>query len=131
MKKIVVIIIIIICLLFYLMVLKINSNSKYEQELLNSITKNYKIENKIISYKLDKDKYLITTSDDIIVLNDKYEEVLKIALNTICDKYHNYEFSYKNNNLFLLEKTVQNKSITYKYYNIYNCEQEKETTIGG
>ena len=131
MKKVIVGIIVLIILFFYLIIIKVNNNFKYDIDILNKITQNYETEEEILSYKIDRNNYLITTHDNVIVLNDKYEEILKISLDTISDNPNNYEFTYKNNNLFFLEKSVQSKSITYKYYNIYTYEQELEVTIGG
>ncbi len=128
MKKIVIIIVSILIIIL-LSIAYLGSNvSKYNSSLNKLIKDNYHIDNNLINVNKYNNYYILTTSDSIIVLNSKYQEILKEDISQIKES-NNMTLIYKNNNLMYLKKEISKDKIVYKYYNPSNLELIKEQTI--
>ena len=128
MKKYVVIIIsILIIILLSITYLGSNVN-KYNSNLNKVIKENYSIDNKLINVNKYNNYYILTTSDNIIVLNNKYQEIYKEDISKIKET-NNKDIIYKNNKLMYLEKEISKNKVVYKYYDPSNLELLKEITF--
>lgn len=128
MKKYVVIFIITSILLLISIVYLGSNVSKYNYKLNSIIKDNYHIEDKLLYINKYDNYYILTTEDNIIVLNNRYQEVLKEDITKI-KKTKNMDIIYKNNNLMYLEKEIKNNKVIYKYYDTSNLELIKEITF--
>ena len=128
MKKYVAIIIsILIIILLSITYLGSNVN-KYNSNLNKVIKENYSIDNKLINVNKYNNYYILTTSDNIIVLNNKYQEIYKEDISKI-KQTNNKDIIYKNNKLMYLEKEISKNKVVYKYYDPSNLELLKEITF--
>lgn len=128
MKKYVAIIIsILIIILLSITYLGSNVN-KYNSNLKKLIKENYSIDNKLINVNKYNNYYILTTSDNIIVLNNKYQEIYKEDISKI-KQTNNMSIIYKNNKLMYLEKEISKNKVVYKYYDPSNLELLKEITF--
>lgn len=128
MKKYVVIFIITSILLLISIVYLGSNVSKYNYNLNSIIKDNYHIEDKLLYINKYDNYYILTTEDNIIVLNNRYQEVLKEDITKI-KKAKNMDIIYKNNNLMYLKKEIKNNKVIYKYYDPNNLELIKKITF--
>ena len=128
MKKYVAIIISTIIFILLSIVYLGSNVSKYNSNLNKIIKDNYPIGNKLINVNKYNNYYIITTNDNIIVLNSKYEEILKEDISKIKES-NTMSIIYKNNSLMYLEKEISKDKVIYKYYNPNNLELIKEITF--
>lgn len=128
MKKYVVIFIITSILLLISIVYLGSNVSKYNYKLNSIIKDNYHIEDKLLYINKYDNYYILTTEDNIIVLNNRYQEVLKEDITKI-KKAKNMDIIYKNNNLMYLKKEIKNNKVIYKYYDPNNLELIKKITF--
>lgn len=128
MKKFVIIVVSTLIIIL-LSITYLGSNvSKYNSNLNKLIKENYSIDNKLININKYNNYYILTTSDNIIVLNSKYEEIYKEDISKI-KQTNNMSIIYKNNKLMYLEKEINKDKVIYKYYDPSNLELIKEITF--
>lgn len=128
MKKFVIIVVSTLIIIL-LSITYLGSNvSKYNSNLNKLIKENYSIDNKLININKYNNYYILTTSDNIIVLNSKYEEIYKEDISKI-KQTNNMSIIYKNNKLMYLEKEIIKDKVIYKYYDPSNLELIKEITF--
>ena len=120
-------IIIIVIVIIYMSHLS-NSNQKYLDSITKNIKDNYKVEEEITYSNQYGNYYIFTTKTSVIVLNKQYKEVLNENISTIKIK-EDMELIYKTNKLMYEEKEVNDKVLTYKYYDATTGEFIKETTM--
>ena len=77
MKKFVIIIVSTLIIILLSIVYLGSNVSKYNSNLNKLIKDNYHVDNKLINVNKYDNYYILTTSANIIVLNSKYEEILK------------------------------------------------------
>ena len=132
MKKIIKLTLIVISILVIISIYLItinNQNNKYLEIINKDIKKNYKLKEKITYSNKYGNYYIFTTKKNVIVVNKKYEEILKKDIDILDENKNNYELIYKNNKL-MYEKTILKKGkLTYKYYDATNNKFIKETTM--
>jgi len=132
MKKILKIILILVVLfIIYLLTLIYinNKNDKYLIELSNKIKENYEISSDITYINFHNNYYVLTTKEEIIVLNKEYDEILINDINILATNPNNYQLIYKNNKLMYESTTLKKNKINYKYYDATNNELIKETNM--
>lgn len=128
-KKIIIFIIVILLIIisiFLIILVPPLKNKKYQEELLDAIYKNTKLEN--INY-LNKDNnyYVVKIDNKVIVLDLNYEEVFSKELL----KEENLQIVYKRNNLYYEEKIRKKNSLKYNYYNTDDLSLIFSSTVGG
>ena len=119
--------IILIVVFLYILYLS-NSNQKYLNSITQNIEDNYKVEEEITYSNQYGNYYIFTTKSSVIVLNNQYEEILNDSIATIQIK-EDMELIYKTNKLMYEEKEVNDKVLTYKYYDATTGDFIKETTM--
>ena len=127
MKKIVGWIILIIIFISSLLIgYMVNNDQKQIEKMKEKIKVND------ISYinKYD-DKYLVLDKDSLYLFNSKYEEIIKIDRDKLCDNINNYEIIYRNEDFQYLDDYYEKDNLVYEYYNIYNCELIEKIVLGG
>ena len=118
------IIIVIICILS--LSYTITKNKDYQDNMLKKIEKNYNINN--IDYlNYYNNYYIIKNKEDIIVLNNKYEEVLKEKISNI--DTNKYELVYRDKKLMYEETTLKKDKVIYTYYDIKSGKEINQTTL--
>lgn len=120
---IIIIIVVILCLSYLS-----NHNQKYLDSITQDIKDNYKIDEEITYSNLYGNYYIFTTKSKVIVLNKEYEEILNNSIATIKIK-EDMELIYKTNQLMYEETKVDDKVLTYKYYDATTGDFIKETKM--
>ena len=128
-KKIIIFIIVILLIIisiFLIILVPPLKNKKYQEELLDAIYKNTKLEN--INY-LNKDNnyYVVKIDNKVIVLDLNYEEVFSKEL----VKEGNLPIVYKRNNIYYEEKIRKKNSLKYNYYSTDDLSLIFSSTVGG
>jgi len=126
MKKILTIIITIILIIFISINITVNKNKKYINNIEKEITNKTKIQDiKLISY--NNYHYVIKNKDNIIVLNDNYEIILKDNISNLKDVKGT--LIYKNNYLVYETKEIKNNKVIYTYYDAYDNHEINKISI--
>lgn len=104
----------------------INNDQKYFTEMKE------KIGLKEISYinKYD-DKYLVLDKDNLYLFDNKYEEIIQMDRDKLCENKNNYEIIYRNEDFQYLKDYYKNDELVYEYYNIYDCKLIEKIVLGG
>ena len=105
----------------------VNNNNKYLDKTLNKIKEKVSISDKVTYFNIYGNYYILTTTNNIVVLNKEYEEVLKEDIKILATNEN--ELIYKNNKLMYEETLLKDDLLTYKYYDATNNELIKETTM--
>ena len=117
MKKLIIIFIILLSLIFIYINIHVNNNNNYQEELIKEIKDNYKIKENINNaYKYDN-YTIITTKNNIYVLDINYNLILKDKKIKIKDKD---QIIYKNNKLMILKVKRKDNKLIYNYYDLDN-----------
>ena len=125
--KIISILVIIIIIITLSISCTINSNNNYKNSIINRIKKHYKVDE--IQYSnYYKDYYIITTKEEVIVLNKKYVEVYKEKLVNL-KPYNKYEIIYNENKLVYEKKKITKNKVTYTYYDAKTGNKLNETSL--
>ena len=119
MKKLILSLLAIPLIIFiYINIITINNNNYKIKN--TSIIKEKLSLNNITTYNYYDYTYTVITKDEVIVVNDKYEIIIRESLDKIT--IDNCFLIYKNNNLTCEEKEHKNNKIIYKYYNALTSE---------
>ena len=119
MKKIILSLLAIPLIIFiYINIITINNNNYKIKN--TSIIKEKLSLNNITTYNYYDYTYTVITEDEVIVVNDKYEIIIRESLDKIT--IDNCFLIYKNNNLTCEEKEYKNNEIIYEYYNALTSE---------
>lgn len=130
MKKIIIIFIVLVIIVFIRIGLLVNTNNKYEDKLINEIVANYQDVN--VDYVNKYNNYLIFTTDDsLIVLDKDYKEIFKEDINKIYKMDGNYDILYKQNKVMYEKSKIEDKVLTYTYYDIYTGKEVSSVVLGG
>lgn len=131
MKKLIIILVTLILIFFLSRVYVVNKNNKYINTLEKEIKENYKI-NKDIKY-LNKTNlyYIILTTDNLIVLDNKFNELLKDDTSKLYNFKKEHEIVYRLNKVMYETKKISKEKIIYEYYDIYTGELIDTLNIGG
>lgn len=119
MKKLILSLLAIPLIIFiYINIITVNNNNYKIKN--TSIIKEKLSLNNITTYNYYDYTYTVITEDEVIVVNDKYEIIIRESLDKIT--IDNCFLIYKNNNLTCEEKEYENNKIIYKYYNALTSE---------
>lgn len=130
MKKIIIILVSLILIVFSSVFLLVSKNNKYTKSIEKEIKENYDVKDKIKYLNKYGLYYIIVTTDNLIVLDGNYQEILKERVNGIkldTDK----EIVYRLGNVMYEVKKVSKNKIVYSYYDIYTNELIDEVEVGG
>ena len=114
-KVLIPIILIGIIILFYIS-FAINNNREQLKELIKTITKKYKTEEKVIDLNRYGEYTILTTKNQIIILNKNYNEIKKEELSKLKKMPSNYKIVYKENKIMYETTKLKNNKIKYQYY---------------
>lgn len=107
----------------------ITKNNNFTNSLKSNIKNNYKTSEKINYVNKYGNYYIFKTANEVIVLNEEYEEITKEKISNIAKNVNNYELIYKTNKL-LYENTKRTKNkVIYEYYDIKNYKKLSEITM--
>ena len=130
MKKIIILLLIILLLIlisiFLIILVPSIKNKNYQEELLDNIYKNTKLE-KINYLNKDNNYYVIKIDNNAIVLDLNYEEVFSKEI----EVEKELPLVYKRNNLYYEEKIRKKKSIKYNYYSTDDLSLIFSSSVGG
>ena len=113
--KIIVILVILLLIVIFSLSYMINKNNNYQEEIIKNIEKNYNISN--ITYaNVYNTYYILTTKDNVIVLDKEYKEVLKEKTSILANNSNNYQLIYKNKKLIYEETILKDNKVIYTYY---------------
>lgn len=131
MKKLIILIIILIFTFFLSRFYVVNKNNKYYKALEEEIKENYKIKKDIKYLNKSNLYYIILTTDNLIVLDNDYNEIINEKVSKLFKYSKKYEIVYRKNKIMYEEKKISKNKIVYKYYDIYTGEQIDRVDIGG
>ena len=130
MKKIIIIFIVVVIIIFVRLGMTVNANSKYDNSLVNEITSNYSDVD--VNYVNKYNSYLIFTTDDsLIVLDKDYKEIFKEDMQKIYKMDGDYDILYKQNKVMFEKSKIEDRVLTYTYYDIYTGEEASSVVLGG
>jgi len=128
-KKIITIILVIAFILWLSIFYIIKKNDKYEENLIEEIQDNYKINEEIIEVNKYDNKYIIISNTKIIVLNYKYINIFEENKNKLAKNTNNYILVYKNNKLVYENTILKKDKVIYEYYDAYTYEYLDNITL--
>lgn len=131
MKKIIVLVISLVLLFFLSRCYIVNKNNKYLNSIKEEIKDNYKIKKDIKYLNKTNLYYIILTTDNLIVLDNDYNEIFIEKVSKLSNYKKNYEIVYRKNKVMYESKKVSKDKIVYKYYDIYTGELLDTINIGG
>lgn len=131
MKKIIIVFITIILVVFFAIFFLVSNNDKYLDSLEKEIKSNYELEDEIKYLNKSNLYYIIMTTENLIVLDNDYEEIFKESVNKLKKFNNGYELVYRLNKIMYEEKSVSHDKIIYNYYDIYTNELIDTVEIGG
>jgi len=131
MKKIIIIFVTIILVILFSIFFLVSSNDKYSSNIEKEIRKNYEIKEEINYLNKYDLYYIIVTNKNLIVLDNKYQEIFKEDVSKIEELDQNKGIVYRLNEVMYEVKDVDENKITYHYYDIYTNELIDTVEIGG
>lgn len=126
-KKLIILIIAIFLAIFLSCFYIVNNNNNYKKNMLKEVNKKYPKE--VVYVNKYGDKYIVKTKDEIVVLDDKYEEVDSISLDKINSL--DYELVYRKNAIMYQKTEVKDNRVIYTYYDITTTEEIDKIEIEG
>lgn len=131
MKKIIIILISILLISFILLIYITKSGSKYEKELINLVTSNYKLDSDIKYINKYNDYYIFKTNKYLTVLDLEYNEIKVENADSLFKLDKEYDIIYKRDTIMYEVKSIKNKKITYYYYSITDGSLIENIDVGG
>ena len=131
MKKIITAFIIIVLVVFFLIFFLVSNNNKYTNKIEKEIKDNYEIKDEINYLNKSNLYYIIVTNKNLIVLDNKYQEVFVEEVSKIKKIDKEYEIVYRLNKVMYEVKKITSNKIKYEYYDIYTNELIDTVEIGG
>lgn len=131
MKKIIILVISLVLLFFLSRCYVVNKNNKYLNSIKEEIKDNYKIKKDIKYLNKTNLYYIILTTDNLIVLDNNYNEIFIEKVSKLSNYKKNYEIVYRKNKVMYEAKKVSKDKVVYKYYDIYTGELLDTINIGG
>lgn len=127
--KIIIIVIILILVGVFSLSYTITKNNNYKEEIMKNINTHYQTDEAITYANFYNNYYILTTKNNVVVLNNEYQEVEKQDLNKLAKNTNNYEIIYKTNKI-MYENTITKKNkVTYEYYDAKTYKQLSSTTL--
>ena len=104
-------------------------NETQLNKIVQNIQENYNIKEEINYSNQYGNYYIITTKNQVIVLNKEYQEILKEDISSLAENKENLSLIYKTNKLMYEKTTRKENEITYKYYDATTGELIKTTSL--
>lgn len=130
MKKIVIFFIGILVIILGLIIYIDNNDERYTSKIMDSIISNTDINNINYINKYDN-YYIVTDKDNIYLIDNKYELILKKDINLIHKNNNNYDIIYKNDYLMYVNDYIKDNVLVYEYYDINTYELIDRVFVGG
>ena len=128
MKKIMIICITILLVIFFSILLLVLKNDNYTKNIEKEIMKNYSLKEEIKYLNKFNLYYIIVTTENLIVLDNNYQEVFKDKKVKIeKDK----ELVYRLNKVMYEKTEIIKDKVVYKYYDVYTNDLIDSVEIGG
>lgn len=130
MKKIIIISITLLLVVFFSIFFLVSRNNKYTSSIEKEVKEHYEVKDKINYLNKSNLYYIIVTTNNLIVLDNNYQEVLKENIkNKKIDT--NKEIVYRLGNVMYETKKISKGKITYSYYDIHTNKLIDTVEIGG
>lgn len=131
MKKMILIMIVLIILFLFIFIYVVNNNNNYINNRLSNIKNNYEITDNVIYSNEYGEYYILLTEKNLIILNKKYDEIMKEKIENLKLVSGEYDIIYKRNKPMLQLKEKNNNKIVYIYYDIYTGKEIEKIEIEG
>lgn len=106
-------------------------NDRYFNDIKSRIVNNYDVVGKIEYLNVFEMYYILLDNDNLVVLNDNYDEVFKEKRSVIYTKNKDYDIVYRLNKPMYESKKIKNGKVNYSYYDIYTFDKLDEVIVGG
>ena len=123
--------IVLIILFLFIFIYVVNNNNNYINNRLSNIKNNYKITDNVIYSNEYGEYYILLTEKNLIILNKKYDEIMKEKIENLKLVSGEYDIIYKRNKPMLQLKEKNNNKIVYIYYDIYTGKEIEKIEIEG
>lgn len=123
--------IVLIILFLFIFIYVVNNNNNYINNRLSNIKNNYKITDNVIYSNEYGEYYILLTEKNLIILNKKYDEIMKEKIENLKLVSGEYDIIYIRNKPMLQLKEKNNNKIVYIYYDIYTGKEIEKIEIEG
>ncbi len=128
--KVIVGILVVVLGLFIWFCVRVSWNSHYWDRMIGEVQKHYQITD--VSYVNKYNNYFIVMNDSyLVVLDSNYHEVMKEDVSKLSDRDKEWNIVYKLNKLMYESRKLEDKKVTYVYYDVYTLERVNAVELGG
>lgn len=126
MRQIIIVFLMILTIVFISLISLNESNKNNDEELINRLNNN----NVIVKSNFDG-YYVVEINDEIVVLNNSYDEIKREKINNLLN-YEKFNYLIYKNDMLMYETTTKNDNVLiYKYYDAYTNKLLSSVEIGG
>ena len=130
MKKLGVLILSILIVILGLIIYMSCNDRNYLNNVKKKIIDNTEI-NDIEYINVYDNYYIVLNSEDLYLLDNKYNIVLDIERFLIHENSNNYDIIYNDKHFMYLNDVYENDVVIYEYYDIYTYKLIKRIMVGG
>ena len=107
------------------------SSDRYQDNLIKDVVRNYDIlDSDIVLVNKFDNHYIVITDQDVIVLDNRYDEILVENLNKLSVNPNQYKLIYKNNKLMYENTILSDDKVVYEYYDAYSYKLINKIVLG-
>ena len=107
------------------------SSDQYQNNLIKHVVRNYDIlDSDIVLVNKFDNHYIVITDQDVIVLDNRYDEILVENLNKLSVNPNQYKLIYKNNKLMYENTILSDDKVVYEYYDAYSYTLINKIVLG-
>lgn len=127
--KIAIIIVIILFIAIFSLSYRITKNKDYEEDMLKTIKEKTKTQENINYVNYYNNYYIYKTDNNVVVLNNEYQEIEKFKISDLAENKNNYEIIYKTKKLMYENSIIEKNKVTYEYYDAKTYKKISSTTL--
>ena len=117
-----------IIVIFYISYITTQNENQYNT-IAKKVQSNYNLKEEITYSNQYGNYYIITTKNQVIVLNKEYQEVLKESISILSENKEKLPLIYKTNKLMYEKTNRTKKTVIYEYYDATNGTLIKTTNL--
>ena len=127
-RTIIIVVIILLAAIFSLSY-RITKNKDWEEDMINTIKEKTNTQENINYVNYYNNYYIYKTDNNVVVLNNEYQEVEKFKLGDLADNKDNYEIIYKTKKLMYENSIIEKNKVTYEYYDAKTYKKISSTAL--
>ena len=127
--KIIAIIIVVLLTAIFSLSYRITKNKDWEENVIKTIKDKTNTQEKINYINYYNNYYIYKTDNNVVVLNNEYQEVEKFKSSDLAENKDNYELIYKTKKLMYEKSIIEKNKVTYEYYDAKTYQKISSTTL--